>query len=275
MCAPTRTDNGYTCYAPDALRKLRDLWNARHPDARITATEDRAIWAALREAMQDVCRTEECWLRQQFAKNKVGTDISTYTFAPKAPKSWVKNPREWLNSLDIERVMRQYERKHRNFVFIGPSPIDFDTRLQHDVCVWEELCKFDLAKLMAKGKNAIGIIFNVDPHDKPGAHWVSMFVDTRLGFIVFFDSTGDPPQRQVKTLIKRIQSQAAAAGLDFDTHINKANHQLQNTECGIYSLYLITELLQGTKTPEDFLHGRRIPDKEMFMLRDKFFNVGG
>lgn len=225
--------------------------------------------------MQDVCRTEECWLRQQFAKNKVGTDISTYTFAPKAPKSWVKNPREWLNSLDIERVMRQYERKHRNFVFIGPSPIDFDTRLQHDVCVWEELCKFDLAKLMAKGKNAIGIIFNVDPHDKPGAHWVSMFVDTRLGFIVFFDSTGDPPQRQVKTLIKRIQSQAAAAGLDLDTHINEANHQLQNTECGIYSLYLITELLQGTKTPEDFLHGRRIPDQEMFMLRDKFFNVGG
>ena len=35
--------------------------------------------------------------------------------------------------------------KYDDFDFIGPTPIDFDT-LVNGVCVWPELCNFDLIK---------------------------------------------------------------------------------------------------------------------------------
>ena len=35
-------------------------------------------------------------------------------------------PFEWLSSVDIGDVMKQYERVKKNFVFLD-SPIDFDT----------------------------------------------------------------------------------------------------------------------------------------------------
>ena len=36
------------------------------------------------------------------------------------------------------------EHLHKDFDFMGPSPIDYDTHLISDECVWEELCKFNL-----------------------------------------------------------------------------------------------------------------------------------
>ena len=100
--------------------------------------------------------------------------------------SWKKNPEEWLNSVDIEDVMKQYEKKVPTFMFIGPSPIDFDKHLLYGECVWDELCKFKLENILKKGKNKIGIIFNLDPHYKNGSHWISMFIDIRKKFIFFF-----------------------------------------------------------------------------------------
>ena len=65
-----------------------------------------------------------------------------------------KTKNEWLNSLDITNVMRQFEEKHKNFEFIYPSPIDFDDHEMYGECVWEELCKFQLSeKIKNKNKN--------------------------------------------------------------------------------------------------------------------------
>ena len=65
-CAPS-AENGtksYTCYSDASLLKMRDLWNTRHPDAKITTDTPREIWQNLRINMQDVCSRETCWLRQ-------------------------------------------------------------------------------------------------------------------------------------------------------------------------------------------------------------------
>ena len=40
-------------------------------------------------------------------------------FRPKMPSDWEKNSREWLSTLDIENVLNQYEKKYKNFLFIG------------------------------------------------------------------------------------------------------------------------------------------------------------
>jgi len=60
-------------------------------------------------------------------------------------------------------------------------------------------------------------------------------------------------------------------GITLTKYINTKNHQRENTECGIYCLYCISELLTENKRPEHFL-SHRISDKDMEELRYKFFN---
>ena len=271
-CSPNRKGKKkYTCYSDESLEKLRKLWNARHPDHRIKSTKDKKIWKALKKYMGDVCETEKCWLRQHFIKNNLTSELVNYTFAPESPQSWKKNPTEWLTSLDIEKVMKQYERKYKNFKFIGPSPIDFDKHLLYNECVWEELCKFNLEKYIKQGKTKIGVIFNTDPHYKEGSHWISLFIDISKKYIFFFDSTGDDVPKEINILINRIISQANTLGIKLKRIINKQSHQRGDTECGMYSLFLIIELLENRKTPNNFIKNR-ISDKEMENLRKIYFN---
>ena len=46
-CSPKehKEDNkDFTCYTDQDLHKLRDLWNARHPDAQINTNDSKEIW---------------------------------------------------------------------------------------------------------------------------------------------------------------------------------------------------------------------------------------
>jgi hypothetical protein len=271
-CSLARNNN-YTCYTKEALLKLRELWNARHPDVKIETTEPKEIWKLLRDNMINVCDRESCWLKQKFVDNNVANELLSRSFAPKSPKSWEKDPRTWLTSLDIDRVMKQYEYAHPNFMFIGPSPIDFDTKVQDGECVWDELCNFNLEKLLKKGKNKIGIVFNTDPHYKDGSHWISLFINVKEGYIFFFDSAGDKVPKEVKVLADRVIEQAKKLGITMKFEENHPRaHQKGNTECGMYSLFMITSVLKGKKKPKDFIGGDLVKDSEMEALRKEYFN---
>ena len=94
----------------------------------------------------------------------------------------------------------------------------------------------------------------------------------KKGYIFFFDSNGDPAPKQVKNLADRIIKQGKEIGLNLDFHQNSPNeHQKGNTECGMYSLYLIIQLLTGTHDYEYFMKNK-IPDKDMEKLRKEYFN---
>jgi len=271
-CSPSAEEKDYTCYSHDALNKMKTLWNARHPDVKITATEPRDIWNTLRDNMSNVCNVETCWLRQNFMKDDTTKSLMAYTFAPESPTSWEKDPYEWLTSLDIERVMKQYEKKYKCFEFIGPSPIDFDTHRLYGECIWEELCKLNLKKLIKKGKNKIGIIFNLDPHYEEGSHWVSMFINIKEGYVFYFDSNGDPIPDEIMKLVDRVIKQAEEINISMNFYQNHPfEHQKSNTECGMFSLYLIITLLRDCKGFKEFMN-KRVPDAKMKKLRNEYFN---
>lgn len=273
VCAPgVKRVNG-SCLSDLAIHDIAKAWNKRHPDRPSLSGNADQLRAGLSAALDHACSNERCWLRKAFAKNKIPSILGRYTFAPAAPASWRRNPHEWLDSLDIERVMKQYERAYPGFSFIGPSPIDFDKRLHNGRCVWEELCNFDLKKSLRAGKRFVGIIFNLDPHTKGGSHWISMFIHVPDGYILAFDSTGDPMPPQVDQLIKRVVQQAAALDIKLRVIRSSKEHQLEDTECGIYSLYVISGLLDGTLDPKRLSQGPRISDDQMFRLRETFFNV--
>ena len=169
--------------------------------------------------------------------------------------------------------MQQYEKAYTNFNFIGPSPIDFDTKLLYDNCVWEELCKFNLENYIKKNVNKIGIVFNVDPHYKGGTHWIALFVDIKNQFIFYFDSNGDRCPKEIKTLVKRIKGQAKLLNIELDYSDNSnLTHQKLDGQCGVYVLYFIIELLLENKSAEYFKN-TRISDAEMQKYRSIYYNM--
>ena len=272
VCSPSRKGlKKFTCYDNESLNKIKDLWNTRHPDHKIKSDSDKKIWEELRSNMKDVCDNEKCWLRQNFAKNKLPSNLLNYTFAPNSPSSWKKNPNEWLTSLDINRIMKQYEDKYCSFKFLGPAPIDFDLCFSDKKCVWNELRYFELKEQLTKHKRKIGIIFNIDPHYKGGSHWVSMFIDLKNKYIMYFDSTGEEIPEEITKLMNRIMEQAAKLNIKLKSYINKKAHQKGDTECGMYSLYFIIELLENKKQPKYFM-SNSIPDINMEKLRKQYFN---
>jgi len=272
-CFPTKgkTRKNFTCYSNHALIKIRDGWNKRHPDVLIDTDEPRDIWNNLKMLMADICESEMCWLRQQVVDSKAGSDLLNYSFAPSHPKSWLKNINEWLSSVDLEKVMKQYENIHPDFSFLGPSPIDFAEK-QGSSCVWPELCNFSVSNMLEKDKRKIGIIFNTDPHQKSGAHWISMFLDLDKDFLFFFDSNGTPPSKEIKNFKDKILEQCKqnSKNVSYDDNANFP-HQKTNTECGMFSLYFIIQMLKGTKSPQHF-KTNKITDDDMEQLRTTYFN---
>jgi len=265
--------NDFTCYTNNSLINLRDHWNSRHPDVKIESNSPKEIHKQLSEYLKDLCNNEACWLKQKGAFGNLESELSD-SFAPESPPEWKKNPNEWLSSVDIMKVMKQYEKAYKHFDFMGPTPINFDSRKLYGECVWEELCKFDLEKLIRKGKTMIGIIFNTDPDNKPGQHWISMFINIKKKTIFFFDSTGDEAPHEVMELVKRIQKQGLALKkpIKFKFDSNKGiEHQYGNTECGIYSIYFIVHMLQNKMT-EHYLKTHILKDEYMEKFRKIYFN---
>ena len=274
-CSPKPKDdlNEFSCYTNKSLIELRDRWNARHPDVKIDSNSPKEIHKKLDEYLKDICNNEACWLKQKGAFGQLESDLAD-SFAPESPPEWKKNPNEWLSSTDIMKVMKQYERAYRDFDFIGPTPINFNTRKLYGECVWEELCNFNLDRMIKKGKTKVGIIFNTDPDYKPGQHWISMFINIKKKKIFFFDSTGDPPPKEIKELVKKIEEQG-------NNHVPKINfkfdsnegieHQYGNTECGIYSIFFIVHMLEDKMT-EHYLKTHILKDEYMEKFRHIYFN---
>ena len=186
------------------------------------------------------------------------------------PEKWKDNKNEWLNTLDIEAVMKQYEEKYPDFIFLGPVPIDFDHELHPGMCVINELCNINLQKLLNNKKNKIGIIFNLDPHDKPGSHWVSLFADfDKENKVYYFDSYGYKEPKEVTVLMNRLKEQADKLNKNTTLHVNNIRHQFKNSECGVYSMNFIIQLLKGKKFED--LCQNIVKDEKMEKNRNKLY----
>jgi len=266
----------YTCYSDEDLTKLKDMWNARHPDKPISTTDSKQIWQQLKDYYASLCNKESCWIRQMTKNTKMEKELLE-AFAPESPKTWSKNPNEWLSSIDILEVMNQYEKKYKCFDFLGPSPIDYDTHKLKGECVWEELCHFDLGAHIKKGHNKFGVIFNLDPHYKGGSHWVSLFINVRKKTIFYFDSAGETCQPQIKKFVTMVIDQGAKLPNPIKFHFDQnhpVEHQYGNTECGIYSIFFIIHMLED-KITGHYLKTHVLKDEYMQKFRKVYFNENG
>ena len=257
-----------TCLPQPMLERLREEWNRRYPAARIPATIKRkeTLWAALRDRMrrQYQCASEYCAVKE--LADATNAHTAAAYFRPPKPREWNARPREWHDTETISRVMEQYESAYPHFEFIGPVPIDFDKRPEGSFgqCVVNELCTLNLADLTARGIRSVAIIFNLDPHDRPGSHWVCAFLDLRAGTAAYYDSYGYPPPPEVRRLLRRCRDQGCKQII-----WNDIRHQRKDTECGTYCMYVIISLLKGRHFAE--ICRKRVDDDTMNAIRDLLY----
>ena len=272
-CSPAVKNKNYSCLSDETLYDLRDLWNARHPDHLIKTNDPREIWNKLNYYLKKTCDRESCWLKQKFVAGKLDKELED-SFAPESPEEWKKNPNEWLSSMDILNVMKQYEKAYKCFDFLGPSPIDYDTKKMFGESVWPELADFNLKDQIKRGKTKIGIIFNTDPHYKSGSHWISLFINIKKKQIFFFDSVGDKIPPQVKKFVDNVIEQGHNMNprIDFTFDQNYGvEHQYKNSECGVYSLFFIVHMLED-KITGHYLKTHILKDEYMEKFRKIYFN---
>jgi len=283
-CSPAVKKNAVTnsCYTPKILLMIRDAYNKDHSaEEQIAESDPTKLWQILNDRLVK-CQKEDCWLTE-IKDADLRKRIDRYIFAPDKPYEWKKNPNTWLSNFDIMNVLEQYEQTHNHFEFIGPTPIDFD-KVVSGSCVQNDLCRFELREQLKKRKTHIGVVFNLSPHTSGGSHWVSLFIDTKDQLIFFFDSAGESIPKEIKAFVDRVQIDAVELfGKKYQFHQNHPKeHQMGNTECGVYSLFFIitmltgmSQMLRGKMNMKHKLHlfkRRTIPDKYIEKYRNVYFN---
>lgn len=280
QCNPAlKRREGETCLPSSAIERIVKAYNREYPDKKITIGRQTRrnnskshtvggksymhAWKTFRKAMSK-CNNELCLLKHaKIDKSEKESMIDTF-FRPEKPKDWSKDHDAWLDSLNIEDVMNQYEQADSTFEFIGPVPIDFAKETSFGHCIVDELCKLNLKDVEAKGTKKIGIVFNLDEHDEPGSHWICGYIDIDKKASYYFDSYGYKPPKRIAKFMTDLTKQ----GIETLMY-NDIRFQRKDSECGMYCLYVLICLMKGRTFTE--ICKSVIDDDTMNAFRDVLF----
>ena len=244
----------------ELLDNFRKVYNSEHED-KIKDSDD--VWSELKRKMHSKCKT-----------GRVECIVAHLMNRPKAPQSWMVNPTEWLSSIDIENVEKEYMKLFKKYKFLGCIPIDFDLKSKTGKCLVNFLCSLKIKDLISQGFYQYGIVFNTDKHDGPGQHWFALYCDIRpeleYGRVTYFDSYASKPESEIKVLMSRWKTEIDSLNLfkkPMELSRNTTKHQFKDSECGMYSLYFHHCCL--LEIPMD----ERIPDEVINKFRQLLFKV--
>lgn len=79
-------------------------------------------------------------------------------------------------------------------------------------------------------------VLNMANHNEPGSHWVLLY-NCKAKEVIYFDSYGVEPPRQVAEAMRATRKQKAYNQVDFQ--------QLDSSECGWWCIYVALQLLRG------------------------------
>jgi len=228
-CSPNNTNNKFSCFSNESLMKIAKVYNNIYSD-KITIPKKQSInkesfWSEIRKKLnkKSSCKYDYCWLDLPMFK-ELNIKQLTDSLRPKKPKEWNIDNNTWLSTIDIENVLFQYE-INSDFKFIGAVPIDFNKELFVGLCVVNELCNLNIQHMYLSGIRKLGVVFNLDPHDKPGSHWVALYADFNNGGIYYFDSYGKPPSKEVSKLMEQIRVMGNKLIDDGFIDFNVMNHE--------------------------------------------------
>ena len=101
---------------------------------------------------------------------------------------------EWLNTLNINHIMEQFEIIYPNFNYLMTTPRDF-------AVVDKIYFKLDFNYFMNKNKTTFAMVINSDKHDQGGSHWKMLYFNTKYHKLYYIDSGGNPPENEILLFI--------------------------------------------------------------------------
>ena len=270
-CAPNREGNKLTCFTFEELKKMAHAYNKiciNSQKIKINNQSKNKLWHNIKNALKNKCNNEICWLDQDFTKNPEIRKIIKEAFRPKMPTAWKQNMTKWFDTDNINYVMKQYENKYPDFMFIGSLPLDctINGNLQ---C---PLTKFDINKMHKYGVNKVGIIYNLDKSYQSGSHWMACYIKIgkKNGNIDFYDSYASDPPYEIKNLMQRIQKDLLdGSGIKMKINVNKKRFQYDFFNCGIYSMFFIIKRLEGKTMGQ--INKMKLDTKKMQKLKTLWY----
>ena len=294
-CAPSKKYTDGSCFTIDVLKKIAQNYNNKNKNNKINLNLTKTgLVKELETRLYDKCSDQTCWLRLDIVKELQNPEILNNTFKPKGPSGQY----DWLSTKHIDAVITQYHSIYKDFVFLGTVPVDFD-----DLPVLG-IRNLNFDTLQANGKTKIGLIINLDEHWKDGSHWVALYMDIKKNQIYYFDSVGTEPPKRIRKFINRITKYLYSKKYNinlpindvisefkkintstinkntkthlnnllngqFDIKYNQIQHQFKNSECGVYSMNFILNLVKGNSF--EYVVNNIILDEEMNDMRKEFF----
>jgi hypothetical protein len=274
-CAPSKKYIDSSCFSIDSLKTIAKSYNKRNTKKININQPKEKLVGELESKLSNKCSEQTCWLRLDFVKELDNEDILENTFRPKGPSKKY----EWLSTTHINDVVGQYQQVYNEFLFLGAVPYDFDD------LPFLGISNLNFNEFEKDNKYKLGIVINLDEHNKDGSHWVALYTNLKNNQIYFFDSLGKKPQKRIRKFINRItkylyfkkyndilpindiigkiKSIKTSAPNDinnivksdkylgnllkdgFDIRYNDIQHQFENSECGVYSLNFIVRLVEG------------------------------
>jgi len=293
-CAPSKKFSDGSCYTLESLKLIASKYNERSENKININSDKKQLVKDLTNAFSKTCDTQSCWLRLDVVKNIDNEDILENTFRPEGPSKKY----DWLSTTNINDVLSQYEDLHKDFLFLGAVPNDF-----------EELPMLGLSNInfddfVSEGKTKLGMVINLDTHNQSGSHWVALYTDLLNNQLYYFDSVGKKPGKRIKKfnnkIIKYLYNKeeneklevGQIAGLinnlddknkkskytkllnkklkKFDIRYNNIQHQQENSECGVYSINFILRIAKGESF--DDITQNITPDEKVNQCRKVYFN---
>ena len=263
-CAPSKKYKDGSCFTTESLKKIVKNYNKQYKQNINLNQPKKELVKKITDILKNKCDDQACWLRQEIVTNINDDDILNNTLRPEGPKGKY----QWLSTLDIDKVMAQYQSAHQDFIFLGAVPYDFE-----DIGVLELKTPDLFHDMIKNNKIKFGIVINLDSHNMSGSHWVGLYADFNKKQVYFFDSVGKKPRKKIKKFINgiikymynskypnkklninnvikslnnnKLDNEYIANLKTFDIKYNKIQHQFKDTECGVYSINFIIRLLEG------------------------------
>jgi hypothetical protein len=276
VCAPNvHSSDHYTCFEMEELVSIAKAYNTfikkqnlcsgsacaiKRPIQGLSTLSRKQIWEEIYYRLLPLCKYEDCWIDLSVVKSipdkSLRDKIRFFTFKPKLSGSRYG----WLTTQDINQVLRQYAKAHRDrFYFLGTFPSDF-YKLQ--------IVSQDYMQKLVGARPIAGIVLNLDEHDKPGTHWVAIIIDNSAKQIEYFDSLGNPPTKTIALFLRKLKKHTKGR---YSVLHNPFVHQTDSAECGVYAMYFIIQRVLGTSF-HDFVSTRKT-DESMNKMRNILFRA--
>jgi hypothetical protein len=180
-----------------------------------------------------------------------------------------------LSDSQIYGVLKRWRKEFKDLAISEYAMSDFNKQGN-----MYDISRKSMPLVLKHGYRKYACVLNTDVTDNGGKHWVALFAEIKKQknseelecFIDYFDSLGRAPLDSVlewATDNKAEMEQKLNIPTQF--RYSRVVHQKENMECGVYCLYFIRKMIEGTE-PEFFrTEGKTIADHKMEEFRAYIF----